>query len=434
MKCIQCGTDNKLKDRTANQGRCTKCQHRFAFEPTSMGKVKITDPMFAKVISDISVNNTLFFTPKQLAYFLDNRLKSRSAITVISGVFTYIIINMWVSLFLVSIISGILKINAFPYVILLINLIYILIIYSNSKSSQLNDKARRSNARYLQILGAFILIVGILAGLFVYESFTIFAISVIIGMLSLYLGKRQLGKIGIAQEFLFQQNQLQDWITRWQQINGLIQKILPSPRQENTHTTVNPDVTAYSFDRLVVCDSAAIAQFLIANNFHFENNCAILSITGYPQNIFATTMQMVRRNSDLKVYALHDCSPQGIRLTHHLRSNDNWFAGSNITIIDVGLLPRQIMANKRGMFIQSDSNSAVAAKQLPVDVRQNLSTEELQWLDNGNFVELESFSPQKLLQIVQRGMVSTLTLESDESNLILIGDTGSDIYAVESFG
>jgi hypothetical protein len=341
---------------------------------------------------------------------------------------------MWAALFFGGIISVLFKINPIPYVILLVNLIIIWKIFSNSNSSKLNNKARRSNARYLQILGAFILIVGILAGLFVYESFMIFAISVTLGMLSLYLGTRQLGKTGIAQEFLFQQSQLQDWINRWQEINGSIQKILPSPRQENTPTTVNSDVTAYSFDRLVVCDSDALAQFLIANNFHFENNCAILSITGYPQNIFEITMQMLRRNPDLKVYALHDCSPQGISLAHHLRSSDNWFAGSNITIIDLGLTPRQIMATKRGMFIKSRFNSAAAAKQLPVEVSQNLSTKELQWLNNGNFVELESFSPQKLLQILQRGMVSTLTLESDESNLILVGDTGSDIYAVESFG
>ena len=57
MKCINCGTDNTLKDRTANQGRCTKCNHPFAFEPTSMGTIQITDPMFAKLINDISANN-----------------------------------------------------------------------------------------------------------------------------------------------------------------------------------------------------------------------------------------------------------------------------------------------------------------------------------------------------------------------------------------
>ena len=47
MKCINCQTDNKLKDRTANNGRCLRCNHQFAFEPTAMIGVKITDPMFA---------------------------------------------------------------------------------------------------------------------------------------------------------------------------------------------------------------------------------------------------------------------------------------------------------------------------------------------------------------------------------------------------
>src|SRR4028118_2346009 len=73
MKCIKCGTDNKLKDRTANRGRCMRCNHKFAFEPRAMTGVKITDPMFAKAIADISVNDTLFFTPKQLFYLLDQR-------------------------------------------------------------------------------------------------------------------------------------------------------------------------------------------------------------------------------------------------------------------------------------------------------------------------------------------------------------------------
>jgi hypothetical protein len=38
-----------------------------------MNGVKITDSMFAKAIADISVNDTLFFTPKQLFYLLDPR-------------------------------------------------------------------------------------------------------------------------------------------------------------------------------------------------------------------------------------------------------------------------------------------------------------------------------------------------------------------------
>ena len=96
---------------------------------------------------------------------------------------------------------------------------------------------------------------------------------------------------------------------------------------------------------MVVCDREEIARILISNNFHFENNCAILTIDGYPQSIFATTMEMLRRNPDLKVYALHNCSPSGIQLIHRLHADDTWFPDLATPIIDAGILPHQIMNN-----------------------------------------------------------------------------------------
>lgn len=433
MKCINCGTDNKLKDRTANQGRCIKCNHPFAFEPTSMSNVKITDPFFAKAIADISANHTLFFTPKQLLYLLDNRIKSKSA-SIFGLLFTYLFFNIWAPGFIGGFASFLFGNNSFLIVSILFNICFVLYLYTKSISNKTYIKLRQEYARSLQIIGGIILAVGIYAALIIYNSFSLFVIAVILGMLSIYFGTRQLRQTIFTQEFLLSQNDFQGWLNRWQQFNGSILKILPSPKQENTPATVNPDVTAYSFDRLVVCDSAAIAQLLIANNFHFENNCAILSITGYPQSIFDTTMQMLRRNPDLKVYALHDCNPRGIGLVHNLRTNANWFLNSDTVIIDVGLTPRQIIATKRGMFIQSSPESAQEAKQLPIEIRQSLSAEELAWLDAGKFVELESFTPQKLIQVLQRGIAGSQNLESDGSGLIFIGDTGNDMYVVQSFG
>ncbi|MEH1803295.1 MAG: hypothetical protein V7K64_27225 [Nostoc sp.] len=421
MKCINCGTDNKLKDRTANQGRCIKCNHPFAFEPTSMSNIQITDPFFAKAIADISANNTLFFTPKQLLYFLDNRFrKSSKSISRFGWLFFYVFFNLFTLAFIIG-----------P---LIVNLAYINFFYQSSKSTNLNLVSRKQNASNLQIIGGIILSIGIPLSL-ISKSFSLFAIIVVMGMLPIYLGTRQLGRIQLlTQDFLVSQSQVKDWLERWQQINGSILKILPAPNQENTPATVNPDVTAYSFDRLVVCDSASIAQLLIANNFHFENNCAILSITGYPQSIFDTTMQMLRRNPDLKVYAVHDCNPRGIGLVHRLKTNASWFLDSEIVIIDIGLTPRQIIATKRGMFIQSSPESAQAAKQLPEEVRQTLSAEELTWLESGNFVEIESFTPQRIIKVLQKGIAGSRNLDSDDSSLLFVGDTGNDIYTVQSFG
>jgi hypothetical protein len=236
-----------------------------------------------------------------------------------------------------------------------------------------------------------------------------------------------------AQTFSINFNQCQSCINQWKAINP-IAKMLPPPRDLNASAAVSPDVSPYSFDRLVVCDRPEIAQFLIANNFHFENNCAVLSVTGYPQSIFDTIMQMLRRNPDLKVYALHDCTPRGIGLVNQLRTSPNWFSDSSAIIIDIGILPRQIIAAGDNMFVLTSESSARDAVQLPPAIRQDLSPEELEWLDSGNYVELESFSPQKLIQILNRGIAGSRDIGSDDSSLILLGGTDSSIYVVDSFG
>lgn len=59
-------------------------------------------------------------------------------------------------------------------------------------------------------------------------------------------------------------------------------------------------------------------------------------------------MEMLRRNSELKVYALHNCSPTGIVLVRRLREEETWFPNPEIPIIDVGILPRQITRSYLG--------------------------------------------------------------------------------------
>ncbi|MCC3406351.1 MAG: hypothetical protein JGK17_12325 [Microcoleus sp. PH2017_10_PVI_O_A] len=430
MKCIKCQTDNKLKERRANSYRCKKCSHQFAFEPTLMTNLKITDPMFAKAIADVSVNHTLFFTPRQLFYFLDQRSRTQNE-NLFGLVYQCMFYNFWCffigGLFLLS--AG--MTNELIYAMLAVNILLLAIFFVKSRSRKYPYKQRQTFARALQIWGGIFMLCGIGLSQLLYSSEVFFA-SFAIGILSIYLGSLKIPKL--TQEVILTFNLFQYWINKWTEINSSIAKMLPPPRDTNKNAVVNPDVSAYSFDRLVVCDRPEIAQFLIANNFHFENNCAVLSITGYPQSIFNTTMEMLRRNPDLRVYALHDCSPKGIGLVHHLRTSPNWFRDNSAIIIDIGLLPKQILAGGGSMFVLSSEKNAQDAKQLSAEIRQDLSAEELQWLEFGNYVELESFSPQKLIQILNRGIAGSRDIGSDDSSLILLGGTDSSIYVVDSFG
>jgi hypothetical protein len=413
-----------------------------------MKDVKFTDPFFAKAITDISVNNTLFFTPKQLLYFLDKRLKNKVLPNLVILLFRYLFFSVWTTGFigtlLLLFVNLIVQNEDFfrvDYVYLLVlvsfNIYCLYYLFNLSNSSKSSPQTRRSSSTGLQLWGILLAFVGAYYGV-ITNSPIIYGTAALIGLSAFWLGFFQRKKANRSPEtFLINAGQMLGWLDSWTRVNGSVTQLLPSVSNALPAQNIAPDpnVTNYSFDRLVVCQSDEIAQMLIANNFHFENNCAILSISGYPQRIFETTMQMLRRNPELRVFAFHDCSPEGIKLAHELRQNPRWFPDETIIIVDIGLSPRQILAAKRDMFIQCSKNSAQASQLLAVSLRENLSKVELEWLDRGNFVELESFTPQQLIQVLNRSIANSqqLTLGED-STLILVGGSDNYFYATESFG
>ena len=436
MKCIRCNTDNKLKDRTANRGRCLSCNHPFAFEPTAMQpNTKITDSFFAKVITDISANNTLFFTPRQFYYLLDKRLRSRlSRADIMTNPVGRIGCGIFLVCFLTIWIHEMFRLPFELIIPILIDLVLAIGIWSiaaSAVSPYLSRRIRQSSIYALRIIATLIQSVGFQIGI-VTKSPVVLISSIGLGVGTILLSidlKRKQSKI--FDKFLVEQPQFDDWLSKWNSINNPPVKILSPPQIVSLPVAPNPEVTAYSFDRVVVCDSPNIAQLLISNNFHFENNCAILSIDRYPQSIFETTMAMLRRNPDLKVYALHNCSPEGLNLIHRLRAEASWFSDRAIPIIDVGVLPRQIMYNLDRIAPRS-TESAQLSQQLDPEIRNSLMSEELVWLDAGCCLELEYFSPQKLIQILQRAINENRELATIEGGDLLM--TNTVFYTVESFG
>lgn len=456
MKCIKCATDNNLKDRTANYGKCKNrtCNHPFAFEPTnklvsdqskSFFSKSLTDPFFVKAIADLSANNALLFTPKQFLYLLDQRLKPKSIFTnpqfpllgyTVLSTFSFLFIGNQKSLGDTSYLFA-------QSLWLGCNLLYIWYLIAVSNNSKLSTEDRGYGAAKLQILGTAIIVIGGIHNFILIKSIILFGFVSVVGLLALWLGliqKMRINKMPLTFAtitFSISKEQMRQWQERWELINGVIYTLLPPPSSlpsASKNELPDADVTNYSFDRVIVCQSVEIAQMLIANNFHFENNCAILSLSGYPQRIFDTTMQMLRRNPDLKVFALHDCSPSGIRLAHQLRTDAKWFPDASIAIIDIGLTPRQIMAAKRTMTIFTNKAMSDASLRLDVSIRQALTPAELQWLDAGNFVELESFTPQKLIHIIQRSIANQASNISDDNLILVGGSSDTYIFATESFG
>lgn len=383
MRCVKCNTDNTRKDRQAAGGRCKSCRHKFAFDPKVTPGVDFTDKFFEQSLANLSVNNSLFFTPRQLYYFFNRRLNSKQA-DPLKVLGTLLIIGSIVLTIILFALPALLVICLLP--LLLAAALGIALLASPNLRRRLRD----------------------------HEHHTLRATP----------------------------DQVEGWYIHWRKLNDQPNKMLPPPASASKGkpqaAPINQEVKKYSFDRVVVCDRPEIALCLIANNFHFEHNCAILSLDGYPHDIFETVMEMLRRNPVLSVYALHDASVAGIELSHTLRTDPRWFAGGAANVYDLGLLPRQILG--RPVFVERGWQRAYAAPVIvPPHVAAMLTPEEVRWLEEGNYVALESFAPQTLLRVVAQGIAKSRDPQSADALVpITSGDGGGGggmfIYTTDSFG
>lgn len=362
MKCIYCSSDTKYSDRQSNGGKCQSCKHPFAFEPKP-DPLTITDPLFQRLIKDVSGDNTVFFTERQLWYELNRRISRKS---------------LW-------------------------------------------------RAPWGWVAG------GSLAGGVATATLLSVLWPVAVGMCGLGIGaalNARARKNAPAYGKLSQGDFISKYLQKWVGAHGPIAKLLPPPPRGGgaREQTVPPDVTAYSFDRALVTEDAETAAMLVANNFHFENNCAILSADGFPFGITDTIMTMLRRNAQLTVFAVHDASVSGCLLPQTLRG-ERWFPDTVVRVLDLGLRPRHAQA-LRLLLARGERTTG------PPALRAALTAEEVAWLESGNRAELAVLRPAKLMRSLYQGFARANQTGAgmDDGGGIWLYDSGTGVYASDSFG
>ena len=126
---------------------------------------------------------------------------------------------------------------------------------------------------------------------------------------------------------------------RWQAVHGPHPGlVVPWPAHGEVTPLREADIGDYSFERVVISDHAWIVDFLLANNFHFETNSAVLAIEGHPPERFELVREMLRQNPEVVVIAIHDASLEGAGMAQRLVTEDGWFRDHGY-VFDVGLSP-----------------------------------------------------------------------------------------------
>jgi hypothetical protein len=275
-------------------------------------------------------------------------------------------------------------------------------------------RGRHRHARW--ILGCIALAFFVLA--FAWAGFVLFAIIASIGAV-MAISKRSNTTVRLDVDF-------DSMWSRWVEVHGapdgfIIRK---PPAQSAKPRALPEDIHHYSFDRAVITDRPETVDLLLANNFHFENNCAVLTKKGYPEEAFGTVRAMLKQNPKLLVYVLHDATIEGCTLSHALKS-ERWFQ-EGARIVDVGLRPEHARPF-RGLWQLSMD---------PASPASGLSASDQEWLSKYS-VELSVIRPEQVIKRLFRAMSGLAELPADTTSDMVYVDSmsfGTDASASDGGG
>ena len=349
MKCLACGKDCTKKERP--ERKCPHCHATFVFEPTDGDRV--TDARFDAALRAASADYTVKFTMDHVYYQLAARGRDAAwrplpVPTLVAVVSLSALFGAAVAATLATLVDVCLLISFFPA-----------------------------------------------AGI------------------ALYLGWRFAGR-NIPRPVFLEKEEFRTMWGAWVKVHGTPKGVIrpvPRPPQTARDPVLEAEIRSYSFDRAVICDTATTVDVLLANRFHFENNCAVLSIGGHPVPAFETVRAMLRNNLKLRVYCLHDATPGGCAMAERLRNDPTWFGGTDTHVVDVGVRPRHAHLFD-GRLLRASTR---------VHPGPGVTAGEAAWLSEWR-IELAAVPPEQLVKRLYRAIVAD---ESGGAELSTTGTAGS---------
>lgn len=357
-KCLNCGKNNLYRERSG--GKCAGCGQRFVFEPKSGDY--FTDTAFQKAIEHISHKGSLSYQKRQFYYELA-RLRLKKLTGKVAGTIGLGVLATFMGVFGTVILLGAFKAQA---LLLPIGLVYIAIW------------------------------------------------SVLIARYWLKTDVRLIR---------FEENKFEAALVKWIKARGVPQGLMTKAlNAASAQRTTEKDLLDYAVDRAIVCDHAQIVDFLLANNFHIEQKCAILSFGGYPAEKFEVLREMIRKNPDASIFVLHNASVNGCGIYRELVTRPEWFPKSQ-RVYDIGLHPRHAKAFV-GLWQKATPGAVVPRI-------EGYAPEELEWLKHYK-LELTAVPPGRLLNRLRHVLNSQARGVADayaRGDRDIGGSTGSDLMA-----
>ena len=207
-------------------------------------------------------------------------------------------------------------------------------------------------------------------------------------------------------------------LQQWRQSGGMVvgrlldAAAIAADSNRQAGTPLSPQMTPHSFDRVVMVDTAETAVMLIANNFHVDQRCVVISEDGYPEAFRDPLVNLLRENPNLVVAVLHDASIAGAGMAERAKA---WFPGPTVRILEVGLRPRH--AIKGNLHVDRSDKRKLPDETLLADAglgRYELN--EREWLAWGLSSPLGALSPKRTMNVLADVFNSLAMFDERRSN------------------
>ena len=160
----------------------------------------------------------------------------------------------------------------------------------------------------------------------------------------------------------------------------------------------------YDLNGILACDDVEAAMCLVANQT--DKNLG-LAIVNNPNQI----AELLQKHGKLPIFILHGASEEGYRLVEKIKQQ----FGTQTRVFDIGLRPQTIMkSNIPKLREKSDAIGNISG----------LTKEEMAWLNQGFYMPLFVFTPQKLIAFVTKRLgnkAKPIAIENPEAKAEAIG-------------
>jgi hypothetical protein len=207
----------------------------------------------------------------------------------------------------------------------------------------------------------------------------------------------------------------QELLTEYQRCYGKIGQLYRDPRGylHVPHTGEQiplgtREVESYKFppwhyDKVLYVEKKGVVEAFLAEKMGERYDMAIIGAEGYATEAARTLLQNADRETDYKIFVLHDADPDGYNIARTLREETARMPGYHVDVIDLGL------NLKEALEMELQTEEFTRRKELPADLE--LTPLELEYFTGRRVgdktwrarrVELNAMTPAQRIAYLER--------------------------------